>query len=122
MGIHNIATVSWGFVLNHGSVVRICDAVEGKRKREGRVSDFGEEPEINWEYLDDIFSAAVATTEAAAAAAAAGIRVATKFSVSIDVNEDSDATVSIFHHKGLGSVDKWGSDREGVFLFSEQVT
>jgi hypothetical protein len=96
MGGQYIATVSWGIIINHEDVIRVSDAIEKKRELEGKEPMYpvGEEKEINWEYLDDIF--AVPTT---------------KFSISIDIDDvTGESSVMIFHKNGLGSVERWGSD------------
>jgi hypothetical protein len=95
MGANHIATCSWGFTLSHDEVVRVIKAVHQKREREGKDSELVAPEEVNWEYLDDIFSEATPT----------------KFTIDFNI-DDEGLSVSIFHREGLGSIDRWGSDSE----------
>jgi hypothetical protein len=101
MGGQHTATLTWGFVLTHSQVLLISSAIEKKLQLEGKEPMYPseEEKEINYEYLEDIFSGLPST----------------KYSASFDIDDDSmepENSVVISYKDGIGSVERWGGDCE----------
>jgi hypothetical protein len=102
MGGQHTATLTWGFVLNHSQVLLISSAMEKKLQLEGKEPMYPseEEKEINYEYLEDIFSGLPTT----------------KYSVSFDIDDviigRENFGVVISYKDGIGSAERWGGDCE----------